>query len=395
MTATRIDIVREVAVPDSSRVNQLGAMFDVPVTDRARVEWHGSVEFDAQDWQVGLIVGPSGAGKSTILNEVYGSPLSFDWSAPSVIDNFAARFTMDDIANICMAVGFNTVPAWMRPYDVLSTGEKFRVELARRMIETPDDETIVADEFTSVVDRQVAKIGAHAVAKWTRRHPGRRFVAASCHYDIIDWLQPDWLLEPETMTFTWRSVQPRPRVDCIISPVPYSAWGLFARFHYLTSDLHRASRCFCLFARAEGSARYEPAAFIATLRRPHPKAKNIIGVTRGVTLPDWQGLGLGHYLNQTVASAFTAIGERLRLYPAHPILVRAYDKDPMWALISKPGEQRPNWTMAVDFEHLKQGRRPNAVFEYAGPVMELGEARRFLGSSPTRWNRPASAVATG
>ena len=39
------------------------------------------------------------------------------------------------------------------------------------------------DEFTSVVDRQVAQIGAHAIQKYVRKH-GRQFVAVSCHYDI-------------------------------------------------------------------------------------------------------------------------------------------------------------------------------------------------------------------
>ena len=90
-----------------------------------------------------------------------------------------------------MAVGFNTIPAWLRPYGVLSNGEKFRVDLARRLLEGGD--LIAVDEFTSVVDRQVAKIGSHAVQKWARGK-GRQFVAATCHYDLEDWLQPDWVL---------------------------------------------------------------------------------------------------------------------------------------------------------------------------------------------------------
>src|SRR5439155_19760773 len=50
----------------------------------------------------------------------------------------------------------------------------------------------IFDEFTSVVDRTVAQIGSAAVAKTIRRS-GKQLVAASCHYDVIEWLQPDWI----------------------------------------------------------------------------------------------------------------------------------------------------------------------------------------------------------
>jgi hypothetical protein len=75
------------------------------------------------------------------------------------------------------------------------------------MIESPPDRPLLVDEFSSVVDRQVAKIGAHAVQKWVRRN-ARQFVAVSCHYDIVDWLRPDWVLEPATMSFRWESLRP-------------------------------------------------------------------------------------------------------------------------------------------------------------------------------------------
>jgi hypothetical protein len=115
-----------------------------------------------------------------------------------VIDDFAGTLSMEQVSSACQAVGFNTIPAWLRPFYVLSNGERFRVELARRLLELSDP--IVVDEFTSVVDRQVAQIGAHAVQKYVRRNK-RKFVAVSCHYDIVDWLQPDWIFEPATMHF--------------------------------------------------------------------------------------------------------------------------------------------------------------------------------------------------
>ena len=89
-------------------------------------------------------------------------------------------------ARMLTAVGFGSPPAWLRPYHALSTGEQFRAKLARVLLELQEP---VVDEFTSVVDRQVAKFGSEAVAKEVRRRDGR-FVALTCHFDVIEWLEP-------------------------------------------------------------------------------------------------------------------------------------------------------------------------------------------------------------
>lgn len=70
-----------------------------------------------------------------------------------------------------------------------------RVDLARALLEK---NFVVFDEFTSVVDRQVAQTACLAVAKAVRKSE-KRFVAVSCHYDILDWLEPDWIFDTNTM----------------------------------------------------------------------------------------------------------------------------------------------------------------------------------------------------
>lgn len=359
----RVDIVVESKVSNSSRVRQLESMFDVPQVEVSRLEWHYDVPLPAE-WNVGLIVGPSGSGKTlaarTIFGEHFCAPLK--WGKASVIDDFDPGQSMQDISAVCQAVGFNTIPAWMRPFGVLSNGEQFRVELARRILETPPP--IVVDEFTSVVDRQVAQIGAHAVQKFVRR-AGTQFVAVSCHYDIIDWLQPDWILEPAAGKFSPRgSLRRRPELPIEIARVDYSAWKFFAPFHYLTADLNHAAACFCLFVDDR------PASFGAMLHRPISRdkhAQHIWGLSRLVTLPDWQGLGLAMVLSDALGSAYKARGERMHTYPAHPALIRSYDHSPKWGMVKKPGtfsarggETGIGW----------KGSRPCAVFQYAGPADE-------------------------
>jgi energy-coupling factor transporter ATP-binding protein EcfA2 len=339
-----------------------------------------------------LIVGPSGAGKSTILNHQFGNETMVDWGNQSVIDDFSADNKIDEIAAACSAVGFNTIPAWLRPYGVLSNGEKFRVTLARLLLDTPNDTPIVIDEFTSVVDRQVAAIGANAVQKWVRKQD-RQFVAATCHYDVIDWLQPDWVIDAAKREFSWRSVQPRPKINIEIRSVPYDTWRLFAPYHYLTANLHRAARCYAAFINNE------PVAFAGVLHRPHPKAKNIIGLSRLVTLPDWQGLGAAFVLSDALGACYKTAGKRFRTYPAHPSLIRSYDRSKNYALKQKPGYQGTNGanydktTMrqsgnskgvthgpnAQIVEAWRHGSRPCAVFEYVGPEWnDKAEAIRFI-----------------
>jgi hypothetical protein len=48
------------------------------------------------------------------------------------------------------------------------------------------------DEFTSVVNRDVAKSMSHALQRYIRQKD-LKIVIASCHFDIIEWLQPDYV----------------------------------------------------------------------------------------------------------------------------------------------------------------------------------------------------------
>ena len=365
----KINFTVESEMDRTIRVRQLEAMFDVPATEKCRIEFKGDLPIEDFDWNLGLIVGPSGCGKSSILSRVFAPPSELSWTAKSVVDDFDKAHTMQQIAEICQSVGFNTIPAWMRPFSVLSNGEKFRVEMARRLLSDADT-IITVDEFTSVVDRQVAQIGAHAVQKYVRK-TGKRFVAASCHYDIVEWLQPDWVLEPATMTFSRRSLRRRPPIDIEIRRVGYDYWALFAPFHYLSAELNRAAACFCLFANGY------PAAFAGVLHRPHASARNIKGLSRLVTLPDWQGLGLAMILAEKLGAAYKGAGFRFRTYPAHPSLIRSFGKwREHWGLSKPAGTFSPHKGDTSSVSGF--GGRPCAVFEYVGSALDRMEAARLV-----------------
>lgn len=185
------DIVKTCDIDKTFRVAHVMGDFDV---DPKHTEEHftGQINFP-DDWQIGAIVGGSGTGKSTIAKELFQEQLisGFEYSAKSVIDDMPKGVSVQDIERMFYAVGFGSVPSWLKPYAVLSNGEKMRVDLARAMLER---EFIVFDEFTSVVDRQVAQTACIAINKAIKRTE-KKFVAVSCHYDILEWLQPDWVFD--------------------------------------------------------------------------------------------------------------------------------------------------------------------------------------------------------
>ncbi len=368
------------------RARQLEGAFDVPGVPHQERSWSITAPIEDRDWAIGLIVGPSGSGKSTLLGQ-FGAPRRLEWAGASVIDDFDPALKLQDVTAACSAVGFNTIPAWLRPYATLSNGEQFRVTLARLIAEAQPGETVLIDEFTSVVDRQVAKIASHALAKYARKR-GTRVIVASCHDDILDWLQPDWVIDPVMESFCWRSVQSRPQLEVEIGACGFAEWGRFAPFHYLTADLHRAARTFCLWV--DGT----PAAFAGVLTRPVSRSKrtgqNLMGLSRLVTLPDWQGLGLAFVLTDTVAGAYKAVGRRFNTYPAHPALIRSFDRSKNYSMIGKPGfsmSQRGGTDkgrrILATADPLggqwNAGSRPCATFRYIGPALDDRDARQLLG----------------
>jgi hypothetical protein len=155
---------------------------------------------------------------------------------------FPPKCGIKDVTSLLSSVGSSSPPSWLRPFRVLSNGEQFRVTIARVLAEQP--ELLVFDEFTSVVDRNVAKVASAAIAKAVRRRK-QKFMAVSCHHDIIEWLQPDWIYEPagDQLTLPRGSVQ-RPKIELEIFRVHYPAWELFRKHHYLDTNLNRSAICF-------------------------------------------------------------------------------------------------------------------------------------------------------
>ena len=315
------------------RVMQLEGIFDLQAAKVSSTEIPNNIpDLSTREWNVGLIVGPSGAGKTTIAKNMFNKELksteNMQWgSNNAVIDDFPQGLSIKDITELLSSVGFSSPPAWLRPYENLSNGEKFRVSMARVLAESED--IAVVDEFTSVIDRTVAQIGSSAIAK-TVRARNQKFVAVSCHYDIEEWLQPDWIYQPHLGTFTWGSVQPRPQVNVEVIWAKYEAWSVFSKHHYLSDSLNKSAQIYV------GLVNDQPAIMTAILPLINANVKNARRISRTVVLPDYQGIGLGNKFVDMVCAGLKAQGLDTYTTTSHPARVRALNRSKNWEMTREP-----------------------------------------------------------
>ena len=284
---------------------------------------------DDDDWCLGLVVGPSGSGKTSIGQKILGEDAFYDfddWPTDNpIIDAIAPGEKFDDVSRALSSVGLGSVPSWLRPYRVLSTGEKFRADLARVVCEMP--EKVVIDEFTSVVDRQVARVGSFVFSKAWKRNQAGKCVLLSCHYDIIDWLEPDWVYDIATGTYQGRCLWRRPKIELEIYRTNWSYWKLFEPHHYL-----RAGPMIAGFPYV-GVIGGEPIAHVGFGTRPGLKEARC---ARFVVMPDYQGCGVGiHFLNRVCQMWLEGENRykkkmRTTILTSHPGLCGALRRSDLW-----------------------------------------------------------------
>ncbi|HSZ56645.1 MAG TPA: GNAT family N-acetyltransferase [Tepidisphaeraceae bacterium] len=397
----QLDIHLESAVPDTFRVQQIAGMFDLGLALATRRHVRAEVPDPTEPWQVGLIVGPSGSGKTTVAGHAFGGALyqPRPWPTDRAVIDCFGDLPIKQLARTLTAVGFSTPPAWLRPYHHLSTGEQFRCDLAAALLGREGAETrghgdakkgpefvsassrprvsaspptTVFDEFTSVVDRTIARFSSCALSKAIRSGIiPRRFVAVTCHDDIAPWLCPDWVLDMTDGSLSRRRLR-RPPIHLQIQRTDRSFWNFFSPHHYLTHDLHRSA--FCFLARVDN----KPAAFTAVLPFPHPRRPGW-REHRTVCLPDFQGVGIGTTMSNFVASLFVATGKPYFSRTSHPAMIAHRLSSPSWKLlrpigmVSRSGRSSRDKTEMADT--ISRGRN-TAGFEYIGPA-RADEAARF------------------
>ena len=240
------------------------------------------------------MVGPSGSGKTSIGRQLFGGDAFYTpaWGDGPIVDGIAPGGDFDAVTGALASVGLGNVPSWLRPYAVLSMGEKFRADLARLVIEAP--RAAVVDEFTSVVDRQIASVGALAFQKAWRRNKGRQVVLLTPHYDVLDWLEPDWIFDTNKGAFV------EARACRLVVKPAWQGAGVGMRFLNWCCELQRTGGDGCRLAGRKSSTIFHtshPGLVAALLRDPRwrrlsavmhggNKAKSMASINRKKTKLD-------------------------------------------------------------------------------------------------------------
>lgn len=361
----------ELEYKPSFRSSIIEGMFDVPAQRLITKTWDVDIPIEEEDWAIGMIVGPSGSGKTTIAKRAFPDSVFFDglkhenWDSPCFVDDFKEGLDVkQDIVPALSKVGFSSPPSWILPFNALSNGQKFRTEIARLLVETPIDKVLVIDEFTSVVDRQAAKVCSESVQKEVRRRGGK-VIAVSCHDDIIDYLRPDWIYYVDTGEFKLtRGILRRPEIKLSVRRVHHSAWRLFAGHHYLSSTVSKSACCYVGFIEGK------PVAFAAVLPFPHAIAKHVRKEHRVVVLPDYQGIGIGNKLSEMIAQHYVNEGYVYRSVTSHPAMIGYRDRPgSLWKTDRKPSLVSPQGKTGM--MNKTSADRWTASFEYVGTDVEL------------------------
>lgn len=273
------------------------------------------------EFGIGVIVGASGTGKSTLL-KTFGEPEKFVWMPDKSI---ASHFDNPVDANERLsAAGLMSVPEWVKPYYVLSNGQQFRANLARSL-----HDNSVIDEFTSVIDRNVAKAASSAMSRYVRKNNVTGVVLATVHRDILEYLEPDWIIDTDRGEWASGRYLRRPELVLEIYPCSNQIWEHFAQYHYLSESLNKSARCYV------GVWEGQVVGFVATMSYPSGSVQNAFREHRLVVHPDYQGLGLGPRLSEAVAQHYIDNGKRYFSKTSHPRLGGYRDQAELWKPTSK------------------------------------------------------------
>lgn len=198
------NVIRSTEIPKTYRTNRIMSDFDYQ-REEIKFNVKGEIDVDLNgDWNIGAIVGNSGTGKTVIAKEVFEDDYrfvdvgGFEWGDDPIIEEMPDDKSVKEIEKTFTAVGFSSPPSWLKPFSVLSQGEKMRANLAKALL--LDDEIVVFDEFTSVVDRTVAKTMSLATKRaFEKVDFDKKIVVVTCHQDILDWLAPSWVFNTNKM----------------------------------------------------------------------------------------------------------------------------------------------------------------------------------------------------
>lgn len=372
-----IDVTLSSPVSTSFRCQCAANSLDIDVKKKSIHHLHIDDVEIPENWNIGLVVGASGSGKTTLIKHLFGDDVfdcDIDPEKP-IVEQLPSTLNYDECAKILNGIGLTSVPCWIRPYKTLSNGQQARAQAAYLL--TKSDDIVCIDEWTSVVDRTVAKAMSVCVDKFTRRN-NKRIILCSCHYDIIEWLRPDWIIDcnkqifqlPQSDAFFF---QEREKLQFDIKRIDASSWRYFSKYQYLSENLPGGVCYYYGLFHGQNQIGFQCFANYV----PHRKGTKIImHSNRTVIHPDYVGLGLGvKLINASAEHLMSILDCRIMGKFSSVPVYKAFKKDKNW-ILQKENLKLNTQTVGGNMNrHINAGFRDRGIktwsFEYIPNKMEM------------------------
>lgn len=364
------NIILTSTVKQDEYTDFIGRNFDLHISDTCKVLIPNKFNKDMlpDEWNIGVICGASGSGKSTILKHLCRTlghrdvlPMPTFDNDKTLISNFD-NMSPRDATLLLSQMGLASVPTWIRPYNVLSNGEQYRAQLAKLVADAKDDDIIFVDEYTSVVDRNVAMAMSNALQKYIRRTK-KRVVLATCHYDVFEWLRPDWIYDLNKGGALLRGDylrRERPRIELQVYRTTCDTWERFKKYHYMTAELNEAATCFVF------TWNNKLVAFYSILPLPNGSYKNAYRGHRLVVLPDFQGFGIGGKVSEWVGGVLLNNGKTLYCKTVNPAIGIYRQNSPLWHQTGKYMKSEKQEHCEKSYNMMGGLTRPSYCHKYVG-----------------------------
>jgi len=349
-------------------------------------QWEKFVVYDNVELKIGptditLITGDSGSGKSVLLRALEKdikqdlglSYININDILP-IIDKPLIETvgeTLEEGLELLSKVGLNDAFLFLRSYEQLSDGQKYRYKIAKMM--ESKAQFWIMDEFAATLDRDTAKIVAYNLQKLARQQ-GKAVLAATTHTDLLGDLNPSVHIHKrfgKEITVNYYPNEPAKECSLVkemkVVEGATEDWRKLAGFHYRSHKIAGPRKIFCLKRGDEfcGVIVYcypPPTCFGRRLVLPKMSMKELNEklsiISRVVVHPKYRTIGLGVKLvKETLAKAGTP-------YVEMPAVMAKYNPFGEKAEMRKIAEQPP----------------PKEALKIAETLQQLGFNIQLLGS---------------
>jgi len=193
-----VNISYETAAPHpTERVVAVAESFGLGLDQWEKFVVYDNVELKIEPTDIVLITGDSGSGKSVLLKALETDiKQDMDLTCINIADIFpesdkplieTVGKTTEEALELLSKVGLNDAFLFLRSFEQLSDGQKYRYKIAKMM--ESKAQFWVMDEFLATLDRDTAKIVAYNLQKLARQE-GRAVLVATTHNDLFEDLKP-------------------------------------------------------------------------------------------------------------------------------------------------------------------------------------------------------------